>query len=867
MPLRQSRPSRELREQLTGADAGNKNLGSRGGNVDNHYHQQQQHREARSDTADPRMLNAPSSPLPPRAAPAVITSPPTSPTTSRGYLPPSPQGTPPRFSGPTGTSPGMGPAGTSSTGGGGVGGCAFRPPPIRTGSSPRNAAAVASLNERMNQYKASVVAGGSVSSPWTATGQQASLPRFNQINNFAPPPLTPTAPNPPSREIKSPAVLTRTAQGNGPGASPHTLMTSQGQGQAPSERAQTSRNTSHRALSPTLPSPRKLFGAATANARTIRPPSPFAASPPHNNPGSSQRPSSFGDRNSQRRRLRQAMPALDQRDPPDYDEDSKGCETESRSSDVGMSTSMDDTRTYDTGTVGSATFWTASYTTREDEETATYLSGTAGSATIKNALSEGTEGTTGTDAYQSFEGAYYASRSSYETDLGRTADHREDIKAGKKKKGSRFSRWRKARKASKKQSTYDGDDDDDDDDTYDYAAVDDRKQSRGRGNGTDKKSSRNRTSVSSPRSILPSPSAGTAAVAAYVEKRDKNNFFQVKQRYGYLSIILTLLQTIILASMVAFCGLAPMNVNVFVGPYPDALSEWGAKNAYLMLEMGQWWRFFTPQLLSVGVFHLLCNGYVQLTVAAFFEREWGSTRWGTIYFCSAVGSTIASTILDPDSISVGSSGALMGIFGAKLAEVLTMTAFDTFHGRDGTAVEQLGGTLCSLVVVCILAVMPMIDWSGHMGGLATGFFLGMTVFGKLIRKLHWKALWQLFGLALFITGLGLAINELVNEVKPSDAIGDACEFYKDIFGHNYDCTCTVSKLFESSYNNNYEETYTGADGNGEGYDDNAQGWEEEDGDDNAQEDMNQDGEGQDDDGEEGDAERMLRRMLLRWLVG
>jgi len=856
MPLRQTRPSREFREQLTGTDAGvnseghgmlgragmfiNKNLGSQGGKGDEHYHQQQQYREARSDTASPRMFNAPSSPLPPRAAPAVIASPPTLPTTPRGYLPPSPQGTQPRFSGDrvTGTSPGMG-QGVNTGGGGG----AF--------PRSRNAAAVASLNERMSQYKASAVAGGGAYSPPAAT-RQASLPRFNQINNFAPPPPpSPTAPNPPPRQMTPPTFSTRTAQSNGPGASSRTLMTSKGQGQAPSDRAQGSRN---------FPSPRKLFGAAAS--------SPPATIPPRNGPVSSPTPSSFGNRQAQKLRLQQAMPGPDQRDPSDSDENDEGYETETRSSggiDVGMSTSFDDTRTYETGTVGSATLWTASYTTREDEETATYMSGTVGSATIKNALSEGTEGTTGTDAYQSIGSAYHASGSSYETDNGRTANHREDTQAGRKKKGSRFSWWRKARKASRKQSTNDGDDDDED--TYGYDAVDDRKRSRGRGHGPDKKSSRNRTPGSSSRSILPSPSAGTATVAAYVEKRDKDNFYQVKQRYGYLSIILTLLQTILLASMVAFCGLAPMNINEFIGPYPDALSEWGAKNAYLMLEMGQWWRFFTPQMLSVGVLHLLCNGYVQLTVGAFFEREWGSIRWGTIYFCSAVGSTIASTILDPNSISVGSSGALMGIFGAKMAEVLTMTAFETFHGRDGAAIEQLGGTLCSLAVVCILAVMPMIDWSGHMGGLATGFFLGMIVFGKLIRKLHLKAMWQLLGLALFIAGLGLAINELVNEVKPSDAIGDACDFYKDMFGHNYDCTCAVSKLFKSSYNNDYEENYTEADGDGEGDDDNAQGWEEEDQDDDAQEDMSEDDEGQDDHGEEGDAERMLRRLLLRWLVG
>ena len=48
------------------------------------------------------------------------------------------------------------------------------------------------------------------------------------------------------------------------------------------------------------------------------------------------------------------------------------------------------------------------------------------------------------------------------------------------------------------------------------------------------------------------------------------------------------------------------------GPYPDALSEWGGKNAVLILEDGQWFRLVTPIFLHAGVIHLFCNVAVQL---------------------------------------------------------------------------------------------------------------------------------------------------------------------------------------------------------------------------------------------------------------
>jgi hypothetical protein len=234
-----------------------------------------------------------------------------------------------------------------------------------------------------------------------------------------------------------------------------------------------------------------------------------------------------------------------------------------------------------------------------------------------------------------------------------------------------------------------------------------------------------------------------------------------------------------------------------------------------------------------------------------------------------------SSILDPDTIGVSSSGALMGIFGAKFAEVLTLTIFDTFYRRDGAAFQHLGGTLCSLVTVCLFCAAPLVDWSGHIGGLSTGFFLGMVLFGKFIRKIHLKAAWQLLGLVIFIACLGTAINELVYHVVPGAATGDACAYYKSIFvNQEYDCTCQLGNIYASSSYTTYgDDGYVddalndddgdgddnGGDGDGDGEDgndedrndqqDNDRNEEDEDGDEDGDED-NERGEENGGDGEE-----------------
>ena len=168
----------------------------------------------------------------------------------------------------------------------------------------------------------------------------------------------------------------------------------------------------------------------------------------------------------------------------------------------------------------------------------------------------------------------------------------------------------------------------------------------------------------------------------------------MKQRWGYCSIIFSVVQAIILVIMMGQCGIAPINVNPMIGPYPDALSEWGGKIAVNIL--------VTPILLHAGVIHLFCNVAMQLETGAFFEQEWGNASWLCIYLVSAVGSSICSVIAMPNSVSVGSSGAVMGLSGGKLSEV-----FCRCCERTKTDQDQIGTTFArsSSWLVCALSLL------------------------------------------------------------------------------------------------------------------------------------------------------------------
>lgn len=268
---------------------------------------------------------------------------------------------------------------------------------------------------------------------------------------------------------------------------------------------------------------------------------------------------------------------------------------------------------------------------------------------------------------------------------------------------------------------------------------------------------------------------------------DETEIYVVYQRHGYLSITFSIVQTIVLIAMMTQCGVAPMNINPMFGPYPDALSEWGAKNTVFILEDNEAWRLITPIVLHAGVIHLACNVMVQLDTCAFFEREWGSLNWLIIYLVSAVGSSALSVVAMPDQLSVGSSGAVMGIFGAKGAEVICRCCEKevTEQDRIGHQVrkEQCAGVMCSVTVVMAFSFIPYVDWAAHLGGLVAGFCVGMIIFSANLKKARWsKFFWLLVGVAITVGFFaGIFQRMYGGEIDTADELRDVCGYYRENF--------------------------------------------------------------------------------------
>jgi membrane associated rhomboid family serine protease len=270
--------------------------------------------------------------------------------------------------------------------------------------------------------------------------------------------------------------------------------------------------------------------------------------------------------------------------------------------------------------------------------------------------------------------------------------------------------------------------------------------------------------------------------------------YKTRQQYGYLSILFSLVQTIILAIMMFECGVAPLRINPMLGPYPDVLSYWGAKNSALILDEGEHWRLLTPMLLHAGVIHLVGNISVQLETGVFFEREWGSPTWLIIYLTSTVGASILSTIAMPGSLSVGSSGAVMGIFGAKISEIFCRCCEPnkTQDERVGHAMRkhQLELSLGGCIIVMLFSFIPYVDWAAHLGGMLTGMAVGLPIFSCYIQSMPWRILWFVVGMGITIGGFTVSLQYMYTQVEAVEQLADVCGYYEQFF-EDYECTCTL----------------------------------------------------------------------------
>ena len=135
----------------------------------------------------------------------------------------------------------------------------------------------------------------------------------------------------------------------------------------------------------------------------------------------------------------------------------------------------------------------------------------------------------------------------------------------------------------------------------------------------------------------------------------------------------------------------------------------------------QIYRAFTSLFINAGLIHMTIVVLVQLFLMRDLEKMLGWWRLAAIYLTSGVAGNLASAIFVPYRADVGPSGALFGILGTFVVEVVK--AWEILH-RPGLALSQLLGIMSMFLII---GLVPWVDNYAHTFGFLSGLALAYAL--------------------------------------------------------------------------------------------------------------------------------------------
>jgi membrane associated rhomboid family serine protease len=139
---------------------------------------------------------------------------------------------------------------------------------------------------------------------------------------------------------------------------------------------------------------------------------------------------------------------------------------------------------------------------------------------------------------------------------------------------------------------------------------------------------------------------------------------------------------------------------------------------------GQWWRLLAAQFLHFGLIHIGFNAMALWQVGPLAERLFGRWHFLLLFLLAGIGGGFGTLIWHPQVNSAGASGAIFGLIGGLLAFVSRRDL-----GVPLALVNNLRRSFLSFGGFSLAAgfLLPGVDNAAHVGGLVTGFVLGLVL--------------------------------------------------------------------------------------------------------------------------------------------
>jgi membrane associated rhomboid family serine protease len=163
--------------------------------------------------------------------------------------------------------------------------------------------------------------------------------------------------------------------------------------------------------------------------------------------------------------------------------------------------------------------------------------------------------------------------------------------------------------------------------------------------------------------------------------------------------------------------LVALNVLVFFGvrTSPNSYSDLVLFGP--LVAEGEWWRLITAGFLHVEFWHVGLNALALFWLGRMVEPALGHVRFVAIYFASLLTGSLGVLLLDPNTPTLGASGAVYGLLGAAIVMARNRNIDLVQSGLIPILALNLGITF----------LLSGISIGGHIGGLVGGVLVTFVV--------------------------------------------------------------------------------------------------------------------------------------------
>ncbi|ORM41760.1 Rhomboid-like protease 4 [Babesia sp. Xinjiang] len=146
----------------------------------------------------------------------------------------------------------------------------------------------------------------------------------------------------------------------------------------------------------------------------------------------------------------------------------------------------------------------------------------------------------------------------------------------------------------------------------------------------------------------------------------------------------------------------------------------GGLNANIIRNYDEYFRLFWSMFLHSSWKHLIFNVFCQIQALWIIEPDWGFPRTMGLFVISGIGGNLAGAVLSPCGTTVGSSGAMYGLFGAMIPYCIE------YWNTIPRPIFLISYNIVTLLIGFVMGLAQNVDNYCHIGGCVFGLLWGFA---------------------------------------------------------------------------------------------------------------------------------------------